>query len=91
MHESFANSDIREFAHGVGPIKEHEYAYVEHSSTTRSDQQLLTHGGYNSHCMNAVKKLSASSLRKAFDVIDHEDHSINHWVLLNGIDLKSYL
>ena len=71
IHESFANSDQKEFADEVGLIKEHQFAYVKHSSTTVAlikavDSWQMT--------IDRSEKVVCTflDLRKAFDVIHHD-------------------
>ena len=71
ISESFANSDLREFAHEVGLIKDQQFAYVKHSSTTVA---LIKAVDSWKMAIDKGEKVVCAflDLRKAFDVIHHD-------------------
>ena len=69
-YESFANTDLQEFASEIG-INEHQFAYAKHSSTTVA---LIIAFDSWKFAINRGEKVVCAflDLRKAFDVIDHD-------------------
>ena len=71
VYESFANTDLQEFASEIGLINEHQFAYAKHSSTTVA---LIIAVDSWKFAIDKGKKVVCAflDLRKAFDVIDHD-------------------
>ena len=69
--ESFANSDLQNFAYKSGLIEQHQFAYSKFSSTTVALLKVV--GSWKMAIDKGLKSVSVFlDLRKAFDVIRHE-------------------
>jgi len=68
--ESFANNAPTNFAHEAGMIKQHQFAFVKHSSTTVALIKAVD--SWKMAIDNTEKVVCAFlNLRKAFDTINH--------------------
>ena len=68
--ESFANSDLKNFAYKSGLIEQHLFAYSKFSSTTVALPKVVD--SWNMAIDKGLKSVSVfPDLRKAFDVIRH--------------------
>ena len=71
MSESFVNIDLRNFAHEVGLIEQHQFAYSKFSSTTVTLLKVVDFSTFSIH--DGLKFVCVfPDLRKAFDVIKHD-------------------
>ena len=69
--ESFANSDLQNFAYKSGLIEQHQFAYSKFSSTTVSLLKVVD--SWKMAIDKGIKSVSVFlDLRKAFDVIRHD-------------------